>query len=647
MFHFWSSDPRGSDQLGKNLELPLDATSDRSSQIVPGIPAPKRSWDAYDDSGEASSDASLAKRTKLHSDNFDSASVSSRDDPVSSLGDDRLDHVRDVVRHQMGLEVLLKHQELRLINQELAKCQIALEQLRRCHLIPYPQYCPTPDQMLDISSGKGPAAITRFGEPVPHWAPPFGVVDGPYARHYAKWLIPDPAFDGEQPEWQFTSESSRARIPIAEGRTTRNSFTETLPASKGRPVRGNAGQKLQALSSGYPQPKDKAGPCILKRSDGQTVKLVCLDCNRENFSSTQGFINHCRIAHKRDFKSHEEAAVQSGHPIDVGENGGAGSAGTDDKTQASNTVNNNNNNNHNPSSFPTHVHPFARQDMSDQEVYVKLRTRIADSLELYHQGKHPGVDAIISRTPGVNAPVSKKSRAAATRFNPATETPYLSRLMKSRNFNGNLRDLVADAKTKISIEDMTPDDESDDAGTPITAFDGSNDGAPTRTPFVKRVPAQSGKTPAAPTDLPSHPTSSKSRAPPMSVVSSPGSSLDVMSKPGSDAALSDEEMDMEANLSPSTLVSNNAPSLVSDDGEYDDSDDGSSISGGSDELDNESVSDVAEITLDDDHDSRSLRRGSNGVSGTVRLRKDDVNKQHVTFLGPVRNRAKERRSRRA
>ncbi|OAQ61948.1 spindle poly body spacer protein [Pochonia chlamydosporia 170] len=643
MFRFWTSDSKGSEQSLEKSNLLSDTNqhlgtpSRLLSQTASGLPAPnKRSWDAFDDSSEVSSDASLRKRVKLHSDISDSASVSSCDESMSSVQVDRLDPARDIIRHQMGLEVLLKHDELRLINQELAKCQVALEQLRRCHLIPYPQHCPTPDQMLDISSGKGPAVITRFGEPVPHWAPPFGVVDGPYARHYAKWLIPDPSFDGEQPEWQFTPEYTRARVSFAEGRTTRNSFTEIGPTSKGRPVRGNAGQKLQALSNGYPQPKDKAGPCILKRSDGQTVKLVCLDCNRENFSSTQGFINHCRIAHKRDFKSHEEAAVQSGHPIDVGETGGASSGGTpEDKTQGNNP------------SFATNVHPLARQDTSDQQTYAALRSRIADSLKLYHQGKLPGVGAIPSRTTGAHAPGVKKSRAAATKFNPAGETPYLSRLMKSRNFNGDLRDIVADAKTKISIADMTPDEESDDTGTPITAFDGPNDAAPARTPVVKRVPAQSGKTPAASTDSPIHTKSSKSRAAPMSLVSPSGSTLDVMSKRGSDAVLSDEDMDMEeANLSPNTLVSNNAPSLVSDDGEYDDSDDGSSMSGGSDELENESVSDVAEITLDEDHDPRALRRGSNGVSGTVRLRKDDSKKQHVTFLGPVKNRAKDRRTRR-
>lgn len=239
---------------------------------------------------------------------------------------------------------------------------------------------------------------------------------------------------------------------------------------------------------------------------------------------------------------------------------------------------------------------------------------------------------------------AKKTEAVAARFNHASETPYLSRLMQSRNFNGNICDAVADAKTKISLEDMTPDEESDDASSPTTALDGLDDVAPIRTPVVKRVPAQSSKTPAEANDSPSRPASNKIHALPISLASPPESTMGGMSKSGSAGIVSDEDDDVEeANLSPNTLASNIAPSLVSDDGEYDDSDDGSSISGGSDELDAASVSDVAEITLDDEQDARALRRGSNIVSGTVRLRKNDAKKQHVTFLGPVKNRTKERR----
>ena len=122
-----------------------------------------------------------------------------------------LDGAKDIIQYQFGLEILIKHNELRLINQELAKCQVALEQLRRCHLIPYPVQCPTPSQMLEISSGKGPALQSTPGQSVPKWAPPFGVVEGPYARHYAKWLIPDPMFDGIQP-LQHRAEIGRAHV---------------------------------------------------------------------------------------------------------------------------------------------------------------------------------------------------------------------------------------------------------------------------------------------------------------------------------------------------------------------------------------------------------------------------------------------------
>ncbi|KAG8677019.1 hypothetical protein FPOAC1_003030 [Fusarium poae] len=527
-----------------------------------------------------------------------------------------LENARDEIRHQFGLEILLKHDELRLINQELAKCQVALEQLRRCHLIPYPVNCPTPEQMLNVSAGKGPAVQSRPGEHVPRWAPPFGVVDGPYARHYAKWLIPDPSFDGQQPEWQFTQEASRARMPHAEGRTTRNSFAEPTGALKGRSARGATSQKLHSLSSGYPQPKDKVGPCILKRADGQTVKLVCLDCHRENFSSTQGFINHCRIAHKRDFKSHEEAAVHSGHPIEVAE-GGVG----EEKSAA-------------PSAqTPTtaFVHPFARPDITEQQAYVALRSRISDSLRLYHEGKLPGVTRIPSSSN------KDKQRQAQTAVS-AEEAPgmhHLSRLLQSRKFDGSLRELVADATTKSPLEEMTSGEESELAETPseVNAMKGSS---AVRTPIVMRVPAKA----TSPSSVmgTTRSASSKCRAP--VALKTPSGSA----PRGTTVVLSDEDLDMEdADMSPNTMVSNNAPSLVSDDGEYDDTDDGSSVSGASDALETESVSDVAEITLDDDQDPRSLRRESSGVSGAVRLRKDDS--KHITLMTPVKNNARERRPR--
>ncbi|KAF5673299.1 ADA HAT complex component 1 [Fusarium heterosporum] len=634
MFRFWTSESRESD---KTLQAPQQIADlvkplhprllpNTTTIVSPGAQPPKRRRLSIDGHDESSDMNAPIKRMKIAQDAVGDLSPAADAKAQESTATPNLENARDEIRHQFGLEILLKHDELRLINQELAKCQVALEQLRRCHLIPYPVNCPTPEQMLNVSAGKGPAIQSRPGESVPRWAPPFGVVDGPYARHYAKWLIPDPAFDGMQPEWQFTPEASRARASFAEGRTTRNSLTESGSTVKSRSGRGAGSQKLHSLSSGYPQPKDKAGPCILKRADGQTVKLVCLDCNRENFSSTQGFINHCRIAHKRDFKSHEEAAVQSGHPIEATEGGASGEETASAPSVSVPTS---------ASSTSTAVHPFARPDMTEQQAYVALRSRIEDSLKLYRQGKLPGVTHI----PSLSDKARHHGVEKAVSVNVVSETPHLSRLLQSRKFDGNLSELVADAKTKVPMDDMTSGEESELAETPVHG-DELKDPSVVRTPVVRRVPAKATQTPAA-MDTSAHSASSKGRAPP--------TTFKVSAHCGSHTTnfvLSDDDLDMEdADMSPNTMVSNNAPSLVSDDGDYDDTDDGSSVSGVSDNLETESVSDVAEITLDDDQDPRSLRRESSGVSGAVRLRKDDS--KHVTLMTPVKNNARERRPHKA
>ena len=566
---------------------------------------------------------SSAKRARI-----DHSTVNNLPSPCESTAatvvpdhSDAVESARDVIRHHFGVEILRKHNELRLINQEVAKCQVALEQLRRCHLIPYPMDCPTPTEMLDIASGKGPALQAHPDQAVPRWAAPYGVVEGPYARHYAKWLIPDSSFDGMQPEWQVAPDAVRLRGSLVEGRTTRNSCSEPQSA-KPRAGRHGAGQKLQALSSGYPQPKEKAGPCVLKRADGKTVKLVCIDCHRENFSSTQGFINHCRIAHKRDFKSHEEAAVHSGHIIEVVDSGsvaGVEKVPAPATPSAPQTT---------PSSTSISIHPLAKSDMSEQEAYKALRSRIADSMRLYAQGKLPGVEQV----PGSSATASHRGPTVQPHpsFQSATDTPYLSKLLRGRKFDGDLRDLVRDAKTKIAFEDITSGEETDDveiaAGSPVRS-------STARVPVVMRVPSKSTSSLMDSAPL-ARPKSSKGRPAHMSFVPSP--------RPANGRCSTNKDEDVEvddANLSPHHLTNNNAPSLVSDDGEYDDSDEGSSVSGASDDNDTETPSDLAAINLEDDQESRPLTGESKGVSAPIKLQSDET--KHVNFMNGVNNSAKE------
>src|SRR5438034_9068986 len=212
---------------------------------------------------------------------------------TSSLPKMDVNKLRQTIESQLSLEVLLKHDELRLIDQEIAKCQAALEQLRRCSEIPFPGSNAT-GPVDSMSKGAGFAVLPSGTSRPPVSPSPWCLTDGPYSRHYARWLLPDPRFDGGEADAGALSLS--AGNAGVDGRTTRGTWAESGSVSgKSRSQRGSTGSKLQALSSGYPQPKDKAGPMIIKRkTDGQIVKLVCLDCRRDNFSSTQGFINHCR-----------------------------------------------------------------------------------------------------------------------------------------------------------------------------------------------------------------------------------------------------------------------------------------------------------------------------------------------------------------
>jgi hypothetical protein len=526
----------------------------------------------------------------------DATESESEDEKTEIVGADR---VRDTIETQFSLEILLKHNELRLIQQELAKCQVALEQLRRCSLIPYPTSQGTPESMLNITNGTGPAVARR--DSVPQWAAPYGVTDGPYSRHYAKWLIPDARFDGAHDEWQHAFEPLRSGKTVPEGRSTRNSVSVSdfsTPASKSRSQRGSTGHKLQALSSGYPPVKEKAGPCILKRKDGEWVKLVCIDCTREDFSSTQGFINHCRIAHHRDFKSHEEAAVASGQPVEV-ENG---VLVPEDRAPISTGL----------------VHPLIISTPTDKGAYAALLSRIAASRELYEQGKLPGITSI----PSAPATVSPHRN-----FVESPETPHLSKLLARRGLGVNLTDVVNEAKVKINFDELAHEGESegedDSLPTPV-GLDGAD------SPVAMRMPAGAAMSPAPF----GRPTSSKGKlgisprmaysTPVINTTAAPSHHVDTDSPPDLDG-----DIDMMAsyeNLSPNTVASNNAPSLVSDDGEYDEGEEEAQSA----TSDDEEGSDVAEIDIEDGE-------GEKVVARTV-MRKGSVKKddKHVTFVSPVK-----------
>jgi ADA HAT complex component 1 len=442
--------------------------------------------------------------------------------PTTSM-ESGLTAVQQAIEAQINYEILLKHNELRLIEQELAKCQVSLEQLRRCSLIPFPG---TAGLSEDLSLGIGAALQPPSGYTEPQYAAPWGVTDGPYTRHYAKWLISDVKFDPVSE--RALAQQAHGYFGVGEGRATRGSFADYGSASRGRTSRTSTGMlKLTPLGE-TPAPAPKIDPLLHKRStDGQWVRLYCAQCGHSNFSNTQGFLNHCRIKHNQVFKSHDQAAIACGVPVDVNEVGHPVTATEPASTPAVTPA----------VSFPVPitpgiVHPLAAQPTPAPQAKV------------------------VHRDPSVS-PRDESHSATPGSFAKSSSTPYLMARLQNRGFNGNLKELVDTARLKVDLDAMEPSDDdfadTSAAPTPVS----------TNPPQLARLPASvpnampASKAPSARPGSMKGNVSNHARLP--------------LSFPSPVKSESDRLMpDSPVDLSPNTVESN--PGLVSDHDDDDDED---------------------------------------------------------------------------
>ena len=374
--------------------------------------------------------------------------------PVTNLGNAlsgslSLDILKQTIEYEFSLELLLKHRELRLIDQEIAKCQIALEQLRRCKVIPYPAMSSELEDIQAVASGSGPSLENT----VPHPSP-WGIMEGPYTRHYARWLLPDSAFDLNMVDPNPTQAGK-----VGSERTTRGSVSErSYGMASGRTHRGSSNSRLQALSHGYPEPREEKGPLILKRAaDGRVVKLVCTDCRRENFNSAQGFINHCRIAHNRGYSSHEAAALACGVELENNNNNPSGATESPATTSAKAGL----------------VHPLIRSPTKAPSTPWNLLYSTSGQKDLgAPQGEVGGsIDSSIFTAETLSnsrAGLSSGNlhRGVSGPFVPSPQTPHLSALFARVGHGGNLNEMVDQAKTQVDIVQLgqLSEDDEDDEG---------------------------------------------------------------------------------------------------------------------------------------------------------------------------------------
>ncbi len=659
--------PRSKQLRNKDLALTCEAVNGQNGIAAATIP---RATKESNSGGPVKADVSLSSPSspppvaQSSSSMFESVLqyklTSHSLDPSDSV---RLAQLTTTIKSQFGLEILLKHQELRCIEQELAKCQTAYEQLRRCALVPY-------DAPHDTATAQTQSAQADAS----NWRTPDAILNGPYTRHYTKWLIPDPRFDGEPVPPDNKLERGRVGKRPVEGRTTRGSFADTVPQAGKARVRGIAGSTNGYLPSpSASQSRDKAGPLVLKRSsDGQMVKLVCLDCDRGDFSSAQGFINHCRIAHHRGFESHDAAANacgqvvefdETGQVIDEGEPGSAGTVAL--------------------------VHPLIRLAPTTRPPPIQQSS-------WRNSGKEP--TALTYGDRGTARQITTPQRPATTAalaapvtpipsasFNPSAQTPHLSALMRSKGHDGDLSQLVGEAKVRYDMESSSSsegegdgEDEGEGEGVGGEAntghgMDGANDRSQAAAALSgSRIPARAGVSPAPLAQPGGTKGVERSRKPGMShgffsrslhaqVATTPTPTPTVVTRPRQprrqvdDVTLPPVDL-ISPNLSPNTLDAATAPSLVSDDGEYEAHSDSDALD--SDEADEVEYGVEFDIEEGDEIDGRNatpatdpdLRHGPTASPktpvprrtalrrGTAALNNRRVHREerHVSFVSPVK-----------
>ena len=516
--------------------------------------------------------------------------------------------LRQTIESQFSLEILLKHKELRLIDQEFAKCQVALEQLRRCQIIPYPAASSVFEDFQAATSGSGPS----FNNRAPY-APPWGVTNGPYSRHYERWLIPDSAFDENVVETPQTPASIGKTMA---DRPTRGSKSEKgIVASKSRSQRGSTSARLKALPHGYPEPKEEKGPMIVKRSsDGKMVKLVCLDCRRSNFNSAQGFINHCRIAHSRQFLSHDAAIEASGEEIDADTEAGLGEMSGSQTTASAGLV-----------------HPLIRSAHLARN-NSPTETANASSRRKRSQASSPLVSqpAVMTNTPQAVVAANRRglgisgdANSDPVPFIPSPQTPHLSALLARMGHGGDLDELVTEATTRPEIDLTTLSDEEDGSDDEEEVANTTQNLEVPQSRSTRGVLRGGGgelftRTTRSPTpsqQISSHPSRSNvaSQRPAYlpnitqhAPYPSPYDSIDRAGHHGHHTSMLDHQSPL--NLSPNTIESHTAPSLVSDDGDYENTH-SESEAPSSAEADDEDHYIHAEVM---DHDDMDLGEGSSG-----------------------------------
>lgn len=213
--------------------------------------------------------------------------------------------LKELITNQINLEIRLKHRELKLSQEEVAKVESQLLILRKFFEIPN-----------DVKLEREPNEFT---------AKYFDLLNKSIAITYKNIKKVQNGERGESP----ISGPASPSPDTADDEVQRNMFNSNFvnnfqvpPAHRTRLTMSS----LRPLAYNTPSPSSTPGSgigyqqtsgCLYRRSDGIIVKLTCPDCQRTNFSSAQGFLNHSRIAHGKEYISQDAAALKCGEVLPI------------------------------------------------------------------------------------------------------------------------------------------------------------------------------------------------------------------------------------------------------------------------------------------------------------------------------------------
>lgn len=196
-----------------------------------------------------------------------------RSDLMAKLEAIPTETLRSILSNQVDLEIRLKHKELKLTEEELGKCEAQMLALR---------------QFFEV-----PKEVTFNNEPNDFTLKYYNVLSESLLVSYTKLQ--------QQQYMQALAESPYSQF-------NQNIFggePEPAPTYRTRSTTSSLRPSLNGVANRIPG-------CLYRRTDGVVVRITCPDCHRSNFLSAQGFLNHLRIAHSKEFTSQDAAALRCG-----------------------------------------------------------------------------------------------------------------------------------------------------------------------------------------------------------------------------------------------------------------------------------------------------------------------------------------------